>query len=60
VCGLARQQMNVPYQLTMDQEVGGSNPPSCTSKIKDLEEGALPIIRCRVTTRVTETKAGSK
>jgi hypothetical protein len=26
-----------PYQLTVDQEVGGSSPPSCTSEINSLE-----------------------
>jgi hypothetical protein len=27
-----------PYQLTVDQEVGGSNPPSCTSNFNALSQ----------------------
>jgi hypothetical protein len=32
------QGRNTPHQLTVDQEVGGSNPPSCTSEINVLNQ----------------------
>src|SRR6266516_468616 len=40
-------------RLTVDQEVGGSNPPSCTNEINKLASKMLVPGWCRVTVRVT-------